>query len=237
MNITISGYGKMGKTLKEYIDLTDHTVSDVVDKNYINGLNTFDEIKNLPDCIIDFSHPLMLEDLLSYAHKNRIPLVICTTGYTKTQEQKINQASKEIPILYAKNTSLGIAVIDRILPDLVHTLKQFDIEIIEKHHREKIDAPSGTAKQFAKTITDHRSLNLVYQRYENPKRNENDLSIHSIRGGTIFGEHTILFAHDDEMIEIKHTALSKKIFAKGALNAALFIVNQKNGIYQMKDIL
>jgi 4-hydroxy-tetrahydrodipicolinate reductase len=148
----------------------------------------------------------------------------------------IETASKTIPILYTGNTSLGINVLNEVVKSLTKVLEGFDIEIIEKHHNQKVDAPSGTARMFLKAIEEERQVTPVYGRKGVSKRQSNDVTIHAVRGGTISGEHSIIFAGDDEIIEVKHTALSKKVFAKGAITAARYVETQKSGLFSMKDI-
>jgi 4-hydroxy-tetrahydrodipicolinate reductase len=199
------------------------------------------QVAETADIIIDFSHPAALAGILSYAVEKRLPLVIATTGHSKEQRNLIMDASKTIPVLLSANMSLGV----NLLLDLVRRAAKmlqddFDIEIIEKHHNQKIDAPSGTALAIADAVNSALSGNqkkYVYDRHSSrQKRTRDEIGIHSIRGGTITGEHTILFAGNDEMIEIKHTAISKDLFAEGALKAASFLYDKEPGYYEMKDI-
>lgn len=238
MNVIISGYGAMGKVLlDEMSNYHNLALCGVVDSMTDFGLDTFDDITTSCDVIIDFSHPNNLKEILTYAVSSNTALVIATTGMNEKQEQLIKKASQKIPILYTKNTSLGVNILNQVVKILSRTLHDFDIEIIEKHHNQKQDAPSGTANLFLESIQETRDVTPVYGRKGNSKRDPSDVTIHAVRGGTIPGEHTIMFAKDDEIIELKHMALSKRIFAKGAITAAQFISQKKSGLFTMDDAL
>ena len=179
------------------------------------------------DVIVDFSHYSRLDTLLDYAVTNELPLVIATTGYSDEILKKIEDSSKKIPILLSSNMSLGINLLQDILEKITPILyPNYDIELIEKHHNKKIDSPSGTAKTLLEVMK--KSIDDVieekYGRVGMEKREKNEIGVHSLRGGTIVGEHSVLFCGNDEIIELKHTALSKKIFAEGALQGAKFII-------------
>lgn len=197
------------------------------------------DVKDDIDVIIDFSHHLALDDLLSFAVDNKKPLVIATTGYNEEELLKIKEASKIIPIFHSSNMSLGINVLLKLVKDAAKLLNKFDIEIIEKHHNKKVDAPSGTALMIADSIKSILPyLEHSYGRYgRSAKRSECELGIHAVRGGSIVGEHTTIFAGHDEVIEIKHSAQSKDIFAKGSISAAKYLVNQNPGYYNMDNML
>ena len=191
------------------------------------------------DVIVDFSHYSRLDTLLDYAVTNELPLVIATTGYSDEILKKIEDSSKKIPILLSSNMSLGINLLQDILEKITPILyPNYDIELIEKHHNKKIDSPSGTAKTLLEVMK--KSIDDVieekYGRVGMEKREKNEIGVHSLRGGTIVGEHSVLFCGNDEIIELKHTALSKKIFAEGALQGAKFIIGKEPGLYSMKDI-
>jgi 4-hydroxy-tetrahydrodipicolinate reductase len=175
---------------------------------------------------------------LDFAVSRSLPIVLCTTGLTETTEEKIISLQKKIPIFKSGNMSLGINLILELAKIGARVLEGFDVEIIEKHHRKKIDAPSGTALMIAdavKSVQD--SLEYKHGRQGIAKRVENELGIHAIRGGTITGEHTLLFAGTDEVIELKHQATSKAVFAKGAIDAAFFLLNKKAGLYDMTNLI
>jgi 4-hydroxy-tetrahydrodipicolinate reductase len=200
-----------------------------------------DEYTGKADVIIDFSHPTNLDEITGFALTNKVALVLATTGYSPDQMQKIKEVSKEVAIFCSANMSLGINLIAEALRKMSPVLiKDFDIEIIEKHHNQKSDAPSGTAKLLANVITDSVNMPMekIYGRSGlDARRKKYEIGIHAIRGGTIPGEHTVLFAGNDEIIEIRHTAISKSIFATGAIKAAIFIHNRLSGFYSMNDLL
>ena len=201
----------------------------------------FSQIEKEPDVLIDFSHPSCLDDMLEYCLTKGVPVVIATTGYTDEQIGKIKKASEQIPVFFTFNMSLGINLLAELAKKAVQVLGgQFDIEIVEKHHNLKIDAPSGTAIMLANAINEESGniYNYVYDRHSGrQKRSKNEIGIHSIRGGTIVGEHEIIFAGRDEVISLKHEAHSKQVFAVGSVNAALFICGKPAGLYDMKELI
>lgn len=193
------------------------------------------------DVIIDFSHPSALDSVLVYAFEYKTPVVVATTGLMEDQVAEVRKLSDFIPIFYSGNMSLGISLVTELARKAATVLgNNFDIEIIEKHHNQKIDAPSGTALMLADAMSeslDYKSK-YVYDRHAvRQKRSKQEIGISSVRGGTIVGEHEILFAGHDEMISISHTALSKEIFAVGAINAGLFLTSRKPGLYCMSDLV
>lgn len=194
-----------------------------------------------PDVIIDFSHPSALEGLLSYAKTNNTALVLASTGYSQEDIARIRSASGEIPIFFTANMSIGINLLCELAKKAYSVLGgQFDIEIVEKHHNQKIDAPSGTAIMLAEAINQSAgdSYSYTYDRHSvRKKREHNEIGIHSVRGGTIVGEHEIIFAGRDEIISLSHSAMSKEVFAVGAVNAAIFINGRPAGLYSMSDML
>jgi len=194
------------------------------------------------DVIIDFSTASAVPEILDYAVNRKIPIVICTTGLTDDIIIKINESSKEIPIFKSANMSLGVNLISQILKRISKTLynASFDIEIIDKHHNQKLDSPSGTALLLADSINTSlgNKLEYIYDRSKvMEERKKDQIGIHSLRGGNIVGDHSIIFAGQDEIIEIKHQALSKTIFAVGAINAAIFLKEKKPGMYNMEDLM
>lgn len=193
------------------------------------------------DLIIDFSHPNALSNILDYAADKKLPVVIATTGFSEEQKSMIVKASEQIPVLLSANMSLGINLLIELVKKAAKTLYgTFDIEIIEKHHNQKVDSPSGTALIIADAINAAIApvhMKYVYDRHSAiQKRTRDEIGIHAIRGGTITGEHTVLFAGNDEMIEIKHTAVSKDLLAEGALKAASFLYGKAPGYYRMQDV-
>lgn len=193
------------------------------------------------DVIIDFSNPAFLPKLLSFAKAHKVPAVIATTGMKDEQIAMIKEASKEIPVFFTANMSLGVNLIVDLAKKAAAVLSDnFDIEIVEMHHNQKIDAPSGTALMIADNISSvlEEKPKYIYDRHNiYEKRTKNEIGIHSVRGGTIVGEHKVIFAGKDEVITLKHSAASKKIFATGAINAALFLSGRAPGIYDMSDLV
>lgn len=193
------------------------------------------------DVIIDFSNPNAFQPIISFALERKIPIVIATTGLSEDQISLIHETSKKIPIFFASNMSLGINLLLDLVKKATKTLeKNFDIEIIEKHHNKKVDAPSGTAITLADAINDTLSEKYTYcheRKSRREKRNPKEIGIHSVRGGTIVGEHTIIFSGNDEIIELTHKASSKKIFSNGAIKAAKFLFNKTPGYYSMDYII
>jgi 4-hydroxy-tetrahydrodipicolinate reductase len=199
------------------------------------------EINCEADVLIDFSNPSLLSPLLEFGLARKMPLVICTTGYSEEQTAQIRKASESIPVFYSGNMSLGVNLVIELAKKAAAVLgDQFDIEIIEKHHNQKLDAPSGTALMIADAISEIRDgkTNYVYDRHsQRKKREKSEIGIHSIRGGSIVGEHEVLFAGPGEVISISHSAQSKEIFATGSINAALFLAGKPAGLYRMADLI
>ncbi len=193
------------------------------------------------DCVIDFSHPSALAATLEYAKAARIPAVIATTGFDEAQKEELRAASESAPIFFSANMSLGVNLLIQLVQKAAELLEDgFDIEIVEKHHNQKIDAPSGTALAIADAVSEVRKTKseYVYDRHSvRRKRGRNEIGIHSVRGGTIVGEHSVIFAGLDEELEIKHRASSKEIFAAGAVKAAKFMVGKSPGMYNMQDLV
>lgn len=251
LKILLNGInGRMGNTIKNlslsYDNLrvvcgVDHKASEDSNvKTYTDIMDVTEEI----DIIIDFSHPNSLDSLLSYALKDKIGVVICTTGHTEEQLDKIKEASKQIPIFMSYNMSIGINVLQKLLSTALKALyPDYDMEIIEKHHNQKVDAPSGTAIMLMNTIKDFVDENFKdeihfnYGRLGEKKRDKKEIGVHSIRGGNIIGEHDVIFAANNEIIELKHTALSRDVFAQGCLKAALYLYGKNPGMYNMNSML
>jgi len=193
------------------------------------------------DVIVDFSHPSALDSVLHYAIRTQTPAVICTTGLSAAQIQQIEAAAAKIPIFYSANMSIGVSLIIDLATRAAKALQDgFDIEIIEKHHNQKVDAPSGTALAIADAIASELESAPVYtydRHSSRKKRDKAEIGIHAVRGGTIVGEHSVIFAGLDEVIEIKHSATSKEVFAVGAVRAAAFLKDKPAGFYNMKDLI
>lgn len=199
------------------------------------------KIKEAIDVVIDFSHYSNVLDLLNYCVAQQLPIVVATTGLTEETQMMLPVAAQVIPVFYSANMSLGINVLIKALQSITPALEaDFDIEIIEKHHNQKLDAPSGTALLLADSINDSCETKKEYLYGRSGSDLVNDrgqLGIHAVRGGTIPGEHTVIYAGADEIIELKHTALSRDIFASGALKAAIFLAEQEPGLYSMQNLL
>lgn len=239
--------GKMGRVIADIIASRDDCVTvagiDVSPVKYSDFtiVSSPSELPEIPDVIIDFSNPSALDGLLSYCLTNGVAAVFATTGYNPEQVEKIRAASEKIPIFFSANMSLGISLLSELAKRTASFLgDQFDVEIIERHHNKKIDAPSGTALMLADSINEARGgvYNYMYDRHSvRRKREPTEIGIHSIRGGTIVGEHEIIFAGRDEVITLSHSAASKEVFAVGAVNAAVFIKGRPAGLYSMADLL
>ena len=237
--------GKMGKIVTELSKKNDTlTITAGVDSNQSDNIypvyEKANECQEEIDVILDFSRPSALKDLIDFASIKKVPLVLCTTGYSDEQLLLIKNTSLKIPVFKSANMSIGINVINNILKNISEFLySDFDIEIIEKHHNEKVDAPSGTALLLGNTIKAaiHDDTVFTNGRSGISKRKHEEIGIHAIRGGSIVGEHTVIFAGQGETIEIKHSALSRDVFAIGALKACQFIANKEPAMYSMDDIL
>ena len=222
MNIALCGiHGAMGKILKEEIEKSQENklVGYFSPRNDIKGQDISDKI----DVIIDFSRPENIDFLLDYALKNDVALVICTTGYTDEQIEKIKKAGEKLRVLLSSNTSIGINILRKIAMLISPTMKDFDIEIVESHHNKKKDKPSGTAKTLKADV-----INAT---------GKADIPVHSLRAGNIVGEHEIIFAKDDEVIKISHTALSKRIVALGAIDLSAKLLSKDIGFYDTMELI
>lgn len=210
-------------------------------KNSYPVYNNIENIKEEADVIIDFSHPALLCSIIEYCKKTKMGAVIATTGLSDEQIREIDDLSKEVAIFRSANMSLGINLLISLVKKASVLLgDKFDIEIIEKHHNQKIDAPSGTALMIADAISEslNNDTEYVYDRHSvRKKRNKNEIGLHAIRGGTIVGEHDVIFAGTDEIIEINHKAMSKEIFAVGSIKAAKYIARKKCGMYSMANMI
>lgn len=200
----------------------------------------FSEVDADADVIIDISHHTVIGDVLEYAMAHRLPVVICTTGHTEEEDMMIREAAKYVPILKSRNMSLGINLMMELVRRAAQTLgEEFDIEIVEAHHNKKLDAPSGTALMLADAAREVREdAEYIYDRHSvRREREKREIGIHSVRGGTIVGEHSVIFAGHDEVITLSHSAGSRDLFAAGAIKAALYIRGAKPGYYTMSDVV
>lgn len=246
VRIILSGCnGKMGKVISVLAsNIPELSIVAGVDKN--TEQSTYPIFSNIADCnvdadvILDFSRPDAADSLIKYAKEKNIGVVLCTTGYTDDQLIKINEASKEIPMFRSSNMSIGVNVINNVLKNISALLyKNFDIEIIEKHHNQKVDAPSGTALLLANTIKNAipEETIFVHGRDGIAKRNHKEIGVHAVRGGSIVGDHEVIFAGQGEVIEISHYAISREVFAMGALKACEFMKGKEKGLYSMDDVV
>lgn len=240
--------GKMGQVITGLIE-QDETVEIVA------GIDQYDGIKNdypvyasiencevEADAVIDFSNAAAVDGLLDYCVKHQIPVVLCSTGLSEEQLKKVEESSKKVAVLKSANMSLGVNTLLEILPKIVKILAPagFDMEIVEKHHNQELDAPSGTALALADCLNDAVGGEYEYKydrTKERKKREKNEIGISAVRGGSIVGEHEIIFAGMDEVIEVKHTAYSRAIFGKGAIEAAKFLNGKPAGRYDMSDVI
>lgn len=200
----------------------------------------FDEIESVAniDCIVDFSHHSVTSSLLKFAAKNNLPLVLCTTGHTEDEIAEIYQAAKEIPLFYSGNMSLGIALLIELAKTTAEAFPEAEIEIIERHHNRKVDAPSGTALMLAGAIKEVRPESTEnIGRHGHGKRTHREIGIHSIRMGNIVGEHEVIIGTESQTITLKHEAHNRALFAEGAIAAAAYITGLCPGLYDMKSML
>ena len=202
---------------------------------------SLNDFKGECDVIIDFSHHTATEGLLAYAVSKKLPIVIATTGHTEEETSAIKNAATKIPVFYSRNMSLGINLLIALAKKACLSLgTAFDIEIIEKHHNQKLDAPSGTALMIADALKDTRDIETEYMYNRQPlhqKRQPSEIGIHAVRGGTIVGEHEVIFAGKDEVITLSHSAASRNVFAEGAVRAAIFLKDKSAGLYDMNSIV
>ena len=248
LSIILSGCnGRMGQAVSNLVAQDEGAI--IAAGFDLNAVKLFDypvyadplEYGGTADVIIDFSVPDSLENLLDFAQETNIPVIICTTGHTNEQLAMIKSASEIIAIFKSGNMSLGINLLTELIKKAGKILgSSFDIEIIEKHHNQKIDAPSGTALMLYHALDETLPYETkpVYDRHEaRHKRGKSEIGMHSVRGGTIVGEHEVIFAGHHEVIEIKHSALSREVFASGALKAAYFLKGKPAGMYDMSNVV
>jgi len=198
--------------------------------------------KDAADVIVDFSQADGVPGAIDYALARKLPLIICTTGLSEDCVKKIRAASEIIPVFWSANMSLGVNLLKSLAAKAAKILygSGFDIEIVERHHNQKLDAPSGTAAVLAQTVNEALGGNMrpIYDRTgAREKRSRDEIGIHSVRGGTIVGDHSVIFAGRDEVIELSHSAGSRQVFVVGALNAAKFMAGRKSGLYGMDDLV
>lgn len=240
--------GKMGRMITEIVKGEESAAIAAGVDAYTgvpNEYPVFDAIEKCDvdvDVVIDFSTAKAVDGLLDYCVAKKLPLVLCTTGLSGEQLKKVEEASKEIAILKSANMSLGINLLLKLLKDAAKVLAPagYDIEIVERHHNQKLDAPSGTALALADSINDEldNEYHYVYDRSQvRQKREKKEIGISAVRGGTIVGNHEVIFAGTDEVIEFTHTAYSRSVFAKGAVEAGKFLAGKAAGMYDMGDVV
>lgn len=237
--------GKMGKEVAKAINLTpDIEVLCGVDR-IDTGDNSFpvftdiNKINLIPNVIIDFSIPEATFNILEFANRNNIPTVIATTGFNNDELNKIKEYSENFPIFRSANMSYEVNLMAKLVSELAQKLTDSDIEIVETHHNRKIDSPSGTALILADSINNalNNEMNYEYNRHsKREKRTKKEIGIHSLRGGTEVGKHSVIFFGDNESFEITHNVTSRAVFANGAIKAAFYIVHKENGLYNMNDM-
>ncbi len=240
--------GKMGQVISRMIaeDAETQMAAGIDAKD--DGHNSYPVFTNIDDCnieadcLIDFSAAAAVDKMLDYCVSHKLPCVLCTTGLTQEQLEKVKEASTKVAVLKSANMSLGINMLLKLLKEASGILvpEGFDVEIVEKHHNQKVDAPSGTALALADSINEEfgGEYEYVYDRSaRREKRPQKEIGISAVRGGTIVGDHDVIFAGEDEVITFSHTAYSKAVFAKGAVQAAKFLAGKGAGLYNMSDVV
>ncbi len=237
MNIILAGYGQMGKMLEATIDREGGL--NILGVVHPGLFETPFDVPGHADVLIDFSYPGNLEKVLEYGKATGCALVIGTTGLSKEQIALIEEASKEIPIVFSTNYSLGVAALKKAVSLLAGMLIEdgFDAEIVETHHHKKADAPSGTAKTLLSLLDPNDEYEHVYGRSGQVGARKKEIGIHAVRGGTVAGEHSVFFFGEDETIELRHSASSRQIFVNGAIRAAKFVAGREKGLYTTDDVL
>lgn len=240
--------GRMGQTISRLVK-EDNDVQIVAGIDPFDGpVNDYPVYKNINECdieadaVIDFASAQAVDNLLSYCLEKKIPIVLCTTGLSEEQLKKVEEASKSIAVLKSANMSVGVNLLIKILKENAKVLADagFDIEIVEKHHKMKKDAPSGTALALADSINAANDNRFAYVYDRSPRseaRRADEIGISAVRGGTIVGDHDVIFAGEDEVVTFSHTAYSRAIFGKGAIAAAKFLAGKESGWYDMQDVI
>jgi len=247
MKVLINGCnGKMGQEVAREVKLAqDMDVVCGVDRidtgdNNFPVFTKISDINIIPDVIIDFSIPQATFEILEFAKKNNIPIVIATTGFSDQEMKKIEKYAESIPIFKSANMSYEINLMAKVISELAVKLENSDIEIIETHHNRKIDSPSGTALLLADSMNEalNNEMNYEYNRHaKREKRSKKEIGIHAVRGGTEVGKHTVIFFGDNESFEITHNCTSRSVFARGSIKAAEFVLHKENGLYSMNDMI
>ncbi len=245
--ILLSGCcGKMGRFVAAQVagrnDCEIIAGIDIVDDSTLGFpvFSNYDEVQGKADVIIDFSNPSLLPAMLEYAVKTNTGIVLATTGLTDEQIKAVEDAGAKVPVFFSYNMSIGVSLLCELSKVAAKVLGNgFDVEIVEAHHNQKLDAPSGTAIMLGNAIKEEMpDAYFEYDRHsKREKRHTNEIGIHSVRGGTIVGEHEVIFAGNDEIVKLSHSARSRAIFANGAVNAAVFLKTKESGVYSMTDLV
>lgn len=240
--------GKMGRMITELVKNDDGAVIAAGVDTYTGIANDYPVYESIDQCdtdvdvVIDFSNAGAVDALLDYCAEKKIPVVLCTTGLSEEQLEKVRETSEKTAVLKSANMSVGINLLLKLLKDAAKVLGNagYDIELVERHHNQKLDAPSGTALALADSINEalNGEYHYVYDRSQvRQKRDAKEIGISAVRGGTIVGEHEVIFAGTDEVIEFRHSAYSRNVFAKGAVEAAKFLAGKETGMYDMGDVI
>ena len=240
--------GKMGRMITELVKNDDGAVIAAGVDTYTGIANDYPIYESIDQCdtdvdvVIDFSNAGAVDALLDYCAEKKIPVVLCTTGLSEEQLEKVRETSEKTAVLKSANMSVGINLLLKLLKDAAKVLGNagYDIELVERHHNQKLDAPSGTALALADSINEalNGEYHYVYDRSQvRQKRDTKEIGISAVRGGTIVGEHEVIFAGTDEVIEFRHSAYSRNVFAKGAVEAAKFLAGKETGMYDMGDVI
>jgi len=241
MKIILNGAGgRMGKVLRDMAPKKGAEVAAAVDPfvQEEGMLQTLDAFNGTADCILDFSNHAGTETLVNFAVERGLPVVVATTGHTQQELDMIQAAAKKVPVFHSGNMSLGIAVLRQLVQQAVKMFPDADIEIVEAHHNQKLDVPSGTALMLAKAAQESRpDSNLLVGRHENGKRTKQEIGIHSLRMGNTVGIHEVIINTGTQIITLKHEAQDRALFAEGALAAGVFLIGKAPGLYTMDDIV
>ena len=240
--------GRMGQVVSELVKADDGIEFVAGVDSYTGRADDYPVFESIEKCdvdadvILDFSNAAAVDGLLDYCVEKQVPVVLCSTGLSEEQLQKVEEASKKVAVLKSANMSMGINLLLKLLQNATKVLAPagFDIELVEKHHNQKLDAPSGTAIALADSINESmdNAYEYVYDRSQvRKKRDAKEIGISAVRGGTIVGEHEVIYAGTDEVIEFKHTAYSRTVFGKGAVEAAKFLAGKEAGRYDMSDVI
>ena len=240
--------GKMGRMITELVKNDDSAVIAAGVDTYTGIANDYPVYESIDQCdtdvdvVIDFSNAGAVDALLDYCAEKKIPVVLCTTGLSEEQLEEVRETSEKTAVLKSANMSMGINLLLKLLKDAAKVLGNagYDIELVERHHNQKLDAPSGTALALADSINEalNGEYHYVYDRSQvRQKRDAKEIGISAVRGGTIVGDHEVIFAGTDEVIEFRHSAYSRNVFAKGAVEAAKFLAGKETGMYDMGDVI